>query len=259
MSLRELLEFLILGFTQGLTEFLPVSSSGHLVLLQDIFNITEGGVFFSVMLHFATLLAVVIYFYKDIINLFKPPYKTLLYLIIATIPAGIMFIFIKDHIDAIFGGSYLCFAFLITAVLLFITEIIQKQSKEAQDIDAKKSLIMGIAQSIAIIPGISRSGSTICAGLIAGGEREKTAKFSFLMSIPIIFASAVYELAFETHNISVNVLPLLIGMVAAFLSALFAIKVMLNVIKKANYKWFSVYLAAISIIVFINNFVSKIW
>lgn len=256
----EAIKAFILGIIQGLTEFIPVSSSGHLELARDILNINfESDVLFDVLMHFATLCAVAIYFYKDIINLFKPPYKTLLYLIIATIPAVIVMYFAKDYVELIFSGSYLCFAFFITAVLLLTTEILLKKERAADGvIGAKKSLIMGVAQAVAVIPGISRSGSTICSGLLAGGERKSVAKFSFLMSMPVILGSAVVSL-FEFELSSIDVAPLLAGMVAAFFSAILAIKIMLNAIQKINFKWFAFYLFALSAITFFNYHIFKIW
>jgi undecaprenyl-diphosphatase len=256
----EILKALVLGIIQGLTEFIPVSSSGHLALARDILNINySSDIMFDVLLHFATLLAVAIYFFKDIINLFKPPYKTLLYLIIATIPAAVVMFFVKDYVDLLFGGSYLCFAFLITAILLLVTEIfIKKEAPEGSGIDAKKSLIMGAAQCVAIIPGISRSGSTICTGLLAGGDRKSVARFSFLMSMPIILGSAIVSL-FEFELSSMDVAPLLAGMAAAFFAAIFAIKIMITAIQKVNFKWFAFYLFALSAVTFIDSFVINIW
>lgn len=264
MNFIEVLEYLLLGIVQGLTEFLPVSSSGHLVLLKDILGITDRYdsnflVLFDVLLHFATLIAVCIYFFKDILQIFKPPYKTLLYLVIATLPAAVIMYFAKDYVDLIFGGSYLCFAFLITALLLLTTEILLKNKNvNGGGIDGKKALIMGFAQGVAVIPGISRSGSTICAGLIAEGDRENVAKFSFLMSIPVILGSSVVSL-FEFKAAAYNFAPLLIAMLAAFLSAFFAIKLMMKVIQKVNFKWFALYLSALSALTFIDSFVYNIW
>lgn len=257
------IEALILGAVQGLTEFLPVSSSGHLVLLQNVFGIVDDVVLFSVLLHFATLLAVVVFFFKDIVKILKPPYNTLLYLVLSTIPAVIVMLLLKDKIELLFGGTYLAFGFLITAIVLFSTEMIEKSNRKKmadgeQSINAKKSLIMGIAQSIAVIPGISRSGSTICAGILSGGDKKSVAKFSFLMSMPIIFGSSVVSI-FDMPNASIELLPVLVGMAAAFFTALFAIKVMMVIIQKSNYKWFAFYLVIISIITFINTFITPIW
>jgi undecaprenyl-diphosphatase len=252
-------EALILGLVQGLTEFLPVSSSGHLVLAQSLLGI-EVSVFFDIMLHVATLAAVCIVFFKDILNLFKPPFRTLLYLVIATVPAVIVMFLLKDHIDTLFGETFLPFAFLITAALLFVTEIFTKKSggELLKPIDAKISLLMGAAQAVAVIPGISRSGSTIGAGLIAGGRREDVARFSFLMSIPIILGSAGYSALTDTVAAAAADIPaLLAGMAAAFVSGFIAIRFMLKLIQKCNYKWFSLYLALLAVFTFLKVFVIK--
>jgi undecaprenyl-diphosphatase len=253
---------IILGITQGLTEFLPVSSSGHLVLLQSIFAIQDDVVLFDVFLHLATLFAVFIFFFKDVLNLFKPPFNTLFYLIIATIPAALAMLLFEDFIEDFFTGTYLCFGFLITAILLVITEITAKKStikySDVDGINAKKSFVMGVAQAVAIIPGISRSGSTICAGVLSGADKKSVAEFSFFMSMPIIFGSAVVSM-FKTEGASIDILPLLFGMAAAFFTALLAIKIMMKIIQKSNYKWFAVYLFAISALTFINTFVVRIW
>jgi len=257
-------EAIILGLVQGLTEFLPVSSSGHLVLLQGIFGIEDNVVIFDVFLHFATLMAVLVYFFNDVLNLFKPPFKSLLYIIIATLPAVIIILLFKDYIDLFFTGTYLCFGFLITALLLFFTEYIDKNNKnsknynQSSEINGKRSLIMGVMQGIAVIPGISRSGSTIAAGILSGANKKSVAKFSFLMSMPIIAGSAFVSM-FEIDNIAIDVLPFIAGMIAAFATALIAIKIMLKVIQKSNYKWFSLYLIILSVITFIDTFIINIW
>lgn len=267
-----ILEAIILGLVQGLTEFLPVSSTGHLVLLQGIFGIEGDVVLFDVMLHFATLMAVAIFFFKDILNIFKPPFKTLKYLVIATLPAVVVMLFFKKYIDVLFDGTYLSFGFLITAILLFSTEIIIKKDlikssdtlKKSTDtiitdnIGVKNSLIMGIAQSIAVIPGISRSGSTICSGILCGADKKSVAKFSFLMSMPIIFGSSVVSM-FDIGQASIGIMPILFGMVSAFLTAFLAIKIMLKIIQKSNYKWFALYLLIISVITFLDTFIINIW
>lgn len=253
-------EAILLGFVQGLTEFLPISSSGHLALLQDILGINEGRAIFSVMLHLGTLLAVVIYFFKDILALLKKPYNTLLYLIVATVPAALVMLLIKDHVDALFGETFYCFGFLITAVALLATEIISKKDigTPSEEVDAKKALTMGLAQAVAVIPGISRSGSTICAGVLSGARREAVAKFSFLMSVPVILGSSAVS-ALEITALQIDALPVFFGMAAAFITGFFAIKLMMKVIQKSNYKWFSAYLFALFALTFTNIFIVRIW
>lgn len=260
-------EALVLGLTQGLTEFLPVSSSGHLTFLQRVFAIDIGGaeLFFNIILHLGTLVAVCIIFWKDILALFKKPFKTLLYLIVATIPAGVAGLLLDDIIDEhILGGTYvgvfLAVFFIITAGVLFATEIYAKRRKKVLPLCWRTTLPMGFAQAIAILPGISRSGSTIAAGIFAGGDNDEVAHFSFLMSIPVILGSFIVELAKgliktgeESLAYSFQVAGpqfgwcIAIGFIVSAVAGLFAIKVMLNAIKKANYKWFSLYLVLLAI------------
>lgn len=257
---------LVLGLTQGLTEFLPVSSSGHLTFLQRVLGINIGGaeLFFNIILHLGTLVAVCIIFWRDILDLFKKPFKTLLYLVVATIPAAVAGLFLDDVIeDHLMGGKYvgvvLAVFFTVTAAVLFATEIFAKRRKKELPLCWRTTLPMGFAQAVAILPGISRSGSTIAAGTFAGGTAEDVSKFSFLMSIPVILGSFVVELAKglidkeEGFAYSFQVAGpqfgwcIAIGLIVSAIAGLFAIKVMLTAIKKANYKWFSLYLVLLAI------------
>lgn len=255
---------IVLGLTQGLAEFLPVSSSGHLAFLQHVLNINAGEdeLFFDIILHMGTLVAVCVVFWRDILDLFKKPFKTLLYLIIATIPAAILGLFLDDVIsDKILGsnfvGVFLGVFFFITACVLFATEFYAKRRKKVLPLSLRTTIPMGLAQAVALLPGISRSGSTIAAGTFAGGSSEDVSKFSFLMSIPIILGSFAVKLvkgivdgsiaqSFESGGSQFG-WCIAIGFIVAAVAGLFAIKVMLAAIKKANYKWFSLYLTLLAI------------
>lgn len=246
---------LILGLVQGLTEFLPVSSSGHLMLLNQIFNIDGDFLFVSIVLHLATLLAIVIVFYKDIWQLIRHPFsKQAVNLYVATIPTIVIVLIFKAFIEGFFNdASLLPFCFMFTAFLLLVTHFLS--NKKSTDFNRKfktsSALIMGISQGFAVIPGISRSGTTICTGLILGEERQQTAKFSFLMSIPIILASLIYEIVFTDSASTINavgVLPLLIAFFSAFLVGIFSIKFMLKIVQESKYYYFSIYLIALSIL-----------
>lgn len=260
----EIWQAVILGFVQGLTEFLPVSSSGHIAFLQGVFGINDSdtALFFTIILHLGTLVAVCVVFWRDILALFKKPFKTLGFLVLATIPAGITGILFKIFdLDNVFFGKYMwiCLAvfFLCTATLLLVTEIVAKRRQNALPVCLKTVIPMGLAQAVAVLPGISRSGSTICAGTIAGCQREEVAKFSFIMSIPVILGSFVVELAsgIASGEIAQSFAEggatlgwsVALGFIVSAAAGLFAIKIMLKVIQKANYKWFSVYLLALSI------------
>lgn len=245
----EIWEAIILGIVQGLTEFLPISSSGHLVLLENIFG-TYSNLFMTVALHLGSLIAVFIVFWKDIVYIIKHPFCPLSKnLIIATIPTVILVLFFKTYIEDSFNGNFFVVGFILTAFLLMLTEILVKKVDANKPLSTKTAIIMGIAQGIATLPGISRSGSTICAGLLSGESREKVASFSFLMSIPIIIASCVYEVIFSTSPITISILPVVAGMIFAFIFGLLAIKLMLKLIKKVEFTYFAIYLALLIIII----------
>ena len=250
----------LLGIVQGLTEFLPVSSSGHLILISEIFGIAESNMFFSVMLHFGTLMAVLVFYFKELLGLLsKEGMKTVGFLALASVPAALTGLLLGDMVDSVFSDStYLCFTFMATAVLLLIIEIYGRDIKNLVKIGWKHSLFMGVMQGIAIVPGLSRSGFTISGGLAAKGERNEVAKFSFFMSIPVILGAFVLELIKADFS-EIFWLPTIIGMAAAFISGLAAISFMLKIIGKCNFKWFSLYLAAVSILTYVNNYVTAIW
>ena len=244
----------LLGLVQGLTEFLPVSSSGHLVLLQKWFGIDpDYSMFLTVMLHVGTLIPVCIVFFKDILGLFKKPI-TLLYLVIASIPAALVGFLLGDQIDAVFyGGKYLAPCFLFTALVLLQAELVAKTKPLYRDINAGNAALMGVAQAVAVVPGISRSGSTIAAGCFCGVDREKNANFAFLMSLPVIAGSALLEGYdfIKSGSTEISFLPVLLGVIAAAISGYVAIRVMLALVKKANFKWFSLYLVCLSVLLLI--------
>ena len=257
---------IVLGMAQGLTEFLPISSSGHLALLQRVlgFRLGPSMTFISVMLHLGTLISLCIVFFKDILALFKRPLKPLFMLIVATVPAGLVGVLWGDKINELFEGArglfYLAICFACTAVMLLVCEIVAKRRKKHAPLGWRHAVPMGLAQAVALFPGISRSGSTIVAGTVSGARRENVAKFSFLMSIPVILGSVLVEglgfikqppqLEAGTGGTLSLVLGIVFGVVFAAVSGLFAIKAMLKVIQKANYKWFSLYLVLLSMACF---------
>ena len=251
---------IILGTVQGLTEFLPVSSSGHLALLHRILGADFGGntLFFDIMLHVGTLIAVVAVLWRDILELFKKPFKTLLILIVATIPAGVVGLLFNGWIEDVTNGPYgvviLSCCFAVTAVLLLVTEHVAKKRQETQPFGWKHGICMGLVQAVALFPGISRSGSTVAAGVLSGAERKSVAHFSFLMSIPVILGSAlvsgidvVKQPEIVTSIGGSGLVGIAVGVVFAAVSGFFAVKFMLRVIEKANYKWFSLYLALLAV------------
>ena len=250
----EIWQAIILGAIQGFAEFLPVSSSGHLILMQRWLGVTEGGLFFDVMLHVGTLIPVFIVFFYQILELFKKPFKKMGLLIIATIPAGLTGVFLSEHIEGAFyngdllASILLALTFLLTATELFFAEQVSKKNKNTLPLSLKSASIMGLAQSIAIVPGLSRSGTVISSGTFAKLDRNENASFAFLMSIPIILGAALVS-GYKSvkAGVSVDALPLVFGVITAALTGYIAIKTMLKVIKKANYKWFSLYLVIMAV------------
>ncbi len=209
---------------------------------------------FDVMLHVGTLFAIFIVFFRDLLALFKPPFKTIGLIILASIPAVLVGFFANDFIESFFAdGKYLCFFFLFTAVLMFATEFISAKTTETKPLGIKTAIAMGLMQGVGVFPGISRSGSTIFGGVVAKTDREEVAKFSFFMSIPIILGSAVLELI-KVDFSSVNWTCTIVGMFVSFLSGLGAVKLMMLAIKKANYKWFGLYLVVVAVLSFIFLF-----
>lgn len=249
----EIWQAIILGAVQGFTEFLPVSSSGHLILLQNWFGITENTVFYTVMLHIGTLIPVILVLYKEIAGLFKEKWRKFLLLVLATVPAGIFGIIFEKlvGIEELFESHIwlLSITFALTAAELIFAEIRAKKTALNQPINVKTALTMGFGQAVGVLPGISRSGSTLTAGTLSKVKPEENAAFTFLMSIPIILAAAFLsslEIVKSGSVGSVNALSLALGVITAAVTGYIAVRFMLSVIKKANYKWFSVYLVLIS-------------
>lgn len=247
---------MVLGLVQGLTEFLPVSSSGHLILTRELMGINDGSSFllFDVMAHVGTLVAVVIVLYKPIIELFKKPYKNLLMLIVATVPAVVIGFTCKDFIEEYFStAKYLCFFFAFTAVIMLISEIVAKRNKNPKELNWGGAVAMGLMQGIGVFPGVSRSGSTIFGGTVTGTDSKKIATFSFLMSLPVIGGSlllSIIDVAQAGTIANVDWFSIFVGAATAFASGYLAIRVMLKLIAKANYKWFSLYLIIVAILTF---------
>lgn len=254
----------VLGILQGFTEFFPISSSGHLVIAEHLMSFNKGGLAFEVFVHFGSLLAVVWVFRNEIIQMIaaipaifrftspdldpeKKSYALLdLYIIIASIPAALIGIAFEDQIAVIFENHAFAFG------MLFITGLIVWSSRYAPDknraISSGSSFLIGCAQAIAILPGISRSGSTIVTALWLGIPREKAAKFSFLMSVPVIFGATVLKV----RDIFLNPLSqsdmgyLILASLAAVLSSYFAIRWLLEIIRRKKMEWFGLYCMVVS-------------
>ncbi|MDR0850825.1 MAG: undecaprenyl-diphosphate phosphatase [Christensenellaceae bacterium] len=242
--------FIILGIIQGLTEFLPISSSGHLVLFENIFGVEGDLIFLNVVLHLGTFFAVCLYYRKALWEYIKKPFqKEVGYLAVATVPAVVMVLLLRSLVEQSFGGAYLAFGFLVSAAMLTVASIVMRGSeRKIKPFNIKTAIVMGIFQAFAIFPGISRSGSTICGGILFGADKEKAANFSFIMSIPIILASLVFEcFKLSPNSFEAGILPMLPGFIFAFVFGLLAISVMLKVVKRANFWCFVAYLVVLGV------------
>ena len=238
----EIWQAIVLGAVQGFAEFLPVSSSGHLILLQNWFGIEDNVIFYSVMLHIGTLIPVIIVLWREILGLFKKPFNKFGYLVVATIPAGIIGIIFSKvfDLDAVFTDHVwlLSITFLFTAAEMIFSEMRAKKVEMINPINLKSSFIMGCGQAVGVLPGVSRSGSTITAGCIARVDKSENANFTFLMSIPIILAAVLLEGidCVQSGSIGgITPVPLLLGILTAMICGYIAIKFMLSIIKRANY------------------------
>ncbi len=248
-------EALILGLVQGASEFLPISSSGHLLLLEKL-GIGEENLFFNVMLHLGTLIAVLIAMYKSWIPLLRHPIqKKTGYLLIACVPTVAMAFAFKYLLPDLLGGMLLGAGFVLTACLLFLSQ--RPVCAQSALIDTKKSILTGVLQGIAVLPGVSRSGATIAALTMQGVEKKTAAEFSFLLSIPIIIGSAIVEsldLITGKAALSIDALPLAIGMIAAFVSGLISIKFFMKLITNHSLIGFAIYTLLLGIAVTILPF-----
>ncbi|MCK5776584.1 MAG: undecaprenyl-diphosphate phosphatase [Bacteroidales bacterium] len=246
------IEAIILGIIQGLTEFLPVSSSGHLEIAKFILGDTslpEESMLMTVVLHAATALSTIFVFRKDILDIFKgllqfqwnDETKFSLKIIISMVPAAIVGVFFNEEIEALFGGRLLLVGsmLIVTAVLLLLADRAKTTNKSVGNWAA---LIIGISQAIAIMPGISRSGATISTSVLLGVDRSKAARFSFLMVVPLILGAMAKDiLSGEIVYSSANLIPLGIGFIAAFFTGILACTWMIALVKKAKLSWFALY------------------
>lgn len=245
--MQEFLEAIVLGIVQGLTEFLPVSSSGHLEIAKFILNDDSVGsqsLLMTVVLHFATALSTLFVFRKDIIEILSKIFSKedssmpfVVKIIISMIPAALVGVFFEDFIDSLFNQNLALVAamLLVTGCLLFVADRAKNTNRNVGYLDA---LIIGVSQAIAIMPGISRSGATISTSVLLGIDRAKSARFSFLMVVPLIFGKMAKDLIEgDFASASVNVTALGVGFVAAFLTGLFACTLMIKLVKRSQLKY----------------------
>ena len=249
-------EALVLGLIQGLTEYLPVSSSGHLAIGAYLFGINgEDNLTFTIMVHVATVLSTLVILWKEIDWILKGLFKFqmneetkyALNIVISMIPVGIVGVFFKDKVEAVFGSGLLIVGcmLLVTAALLTFSYFAKPRQKE--NISPLHAFIIGLGQALAVLPGLSRSGTTIATGLLLGDKKEKMAQFSFLMVIPPILGEALLDLLEglkgEEALGGIDAFPMIVGFVAAFVSGCLACKWMINIVKKGKLVYFGIYCA----------------
>ena len=252
---------IILGIVQGLTEFLPVSSSGHLVLLENIFGIENNVILFDIVLHLATVFAVIFVYKKTILEIIKNPFgEKSQKILFASLPTFIIALMFKSFFENSFNGNLLVIGFTVTAVFLIITQVVSEKEYQYRKLSSGNAIVIGVFQGFALMPGISRSGSTITSAIVQGVKRDEAAEFSFLLSVPVILGSLFFELLkLKSMVINIPAYSFVVGFFFALLSGIFAIKVMLKVIKKAKYYGFAIYLILLSIFLLLNQFVLKLF
>ena len=258
------IDSIILGIIQGLTEFLPVSSSGHLELGKAILgdnSVPEESLLFTVVLHFATALSTIVVFRKDILSLLKGVLKFewnedlqfVSKIALSMLPAVVVGLFFEEQLEALFGGNIILVGcmLLVTAVLLFLADKAKDTDKK---VTFKNAFVIGVSQAIAMIPGISRSGATISTSVLLGNDKTKAARFSFLMVVPLIFGKIAKDivsgdLTYDAQNFT----SLSVGFIAAFIAGLFACTWMISLVKKSKLSYFAYYCAIVGIIAIIYS------
>ena len=264
---------ILLGIVQGLTEFLPVSSSGHLMIFKELLGVdAEGFLDFTVTVHFATVLATIVVFWGAIWQLLKGFFQFkyndetdyICKILVSLIPVMVVGFFFKDQVDALFSGSLkqVAVGLCITAALLVLSDQIGKRIRAPKAKDTRNGIsygqaaIVGVAQAFAVVPGVSRSGSTIATGLLSGVKRDVMAQFSFLMVLIPIIGEQTLDLlkvatGHEAFGGTVGATALMLGFAAAFVAGFFACKVMIAIVRKAKLSWFALYCLLVAVLIFI--------
>ena len=249
---------IILGIVQGITEFLPISSSGHLIVLQRVFGMEEPAFTFDIIVHFGTLIAIIVYFRADIVAIIKNPFGRLTWLlVVGTIPAVIAGFFLRNIIETQFRtGIWLAAAFTLTGVLMVLADRFTTGTKEERDITWFDALFIGCCQALALPPGISRSGTTITGGLTRGLNRETAARYSFLLAMIAIAGASVLEtvdvIRDGTRATNIGVAPLVAGFVVSAVVGYLCIKLLLKLIKACKLRYFSIYLWILAGLIFVD-------
>ena len=260
------IQALILGLLQGLTEYLPVSSSGHLAIGSYLFGIEgEENLAFTVAVHVATVLSTFVILWSEIEWLIRGIFKGkmnsetryMLNIIVSMIPVGVVGVFFKDQVEAVFGSGLFIVGIMLLVTAALLTFSYYAKPRQKEHISMLDAFIIGLAQACAVMPGLSRSGSTIATGLLLGNKKESLAQFSFLMVIPPILGEALLDVVKglkgeETFG-GIDALPLTVGFLAAFLSGCLACKWMINIVKKGKLIYFGIYCAIVAVIILVCN------
>lgn len=260
---------LILGIVQGLTEFLPVSSSGHLEIGHVLLGTSgEENLTFAVIVHAATVLSTLVVLWREVAQLFRGTFTTMQWnaekdyvakILVSMIPVFIVGVFFKDTVESFFGNGLLLVGvcLLVTAALLALSEWLQKKRQETgHEVEYKDAIIIGIAQACAVLPGLSRSGTTIATGLLCGVKKESVAQFSFLMVLIPILGEAFFDLLdlLQGEVVSdLGILPAMVGFVAAFVTGCFACRFMIEIVRRQRLVWFAIYCAIVGSIAIITT------
>lgn len=257
--MEEVIKALILGIIQGFTEFLPISSTGHLVLGRKFLGLEDAGLFLDTLLHFGTLIAVIAVFWDDIIGLLKKPFSRLgILIIVGTIPTAVIGLAFEDYFEEISKtGSTIGVEFLVTGFILWYADQMKKRgNKGIEDITLKDAFLIGTLQGAAILPAISRSGLTIATSLFRGIEKQTAARFSFLLSLPAILGACLLQgkKVMEQQVESISLLSLLVGTFASAICGYIAVKWMLQILNKGSLKIFAVYVFILGGIIIVLQF-----
>ncbi len=236
------IEAIISGVVQGITEFLPISSSGHLVILHHLIGFKEPEVLFDIFLHIGTLFSIIFVFWQDILGLFNK-WRMLSQIFIATVVTVAVVLLFKNSIESAFKDlRFIGWMLLITGMWLFSGSIFDKRIKTKNPLNLFKSAVIGLSQGIAAFPGISRSGSTISTGLILGLKQEETARFSFLLSIPAIILASIYKVTSSGAILGgISFLNAFFGLITSFIVGILSLKLLLKIVYKGKLHWFGIY------------------
>lgn len=248
------IEALLLGLLQGLTEFLPVSSSGHLIIVKELFGIETQDATFEIVVHAATVLSTIVVFRKEIISMISDVFRlkytahsqTAYRILVSLIPVLVVGLFFKDKVEAMFteGITLVGWMLLLTALLLALSQIVSSRLRRTHPIGYLDAFLVGVAQACAVIPGLSRSGTTIATGICLGNHRSQVASFSFLMVLIPVLGEAFLEIlegGFTPAVSGLSVSSLLIGFAAAFSTGLLACKCMIALVRRVKFMWFAIY------------------